>query len=103
VLGQGCLLLEVADELAQVGGHLSKRDPQHVCRPFGGDVLTQIAHGHGARYFSHLVLIGDHAADGIGHLAELITRTNRDLLVQVADGQTLGRRRHLAGSAGDVP
>ena len=58
--------------------------------------------GDGIRDGRHLLLVGDHLAEGGGHLAKLVARSHGNPLIQFADGQLAGGEGDLTDRAGDA-
>jgi hypothetical protein len=95
-------VLELRHQHAQVADHAPEGGAQAVARRFGAHVLAQVATRHGVGYAGHVPLVRDHLLEGLAQFAHLVAGADLDLLVEVADGQALGRLGQLAGRAGDA-
>ncbi len=81
----------------------AKAVPSASLSDFGLDVDGEVAGGDPPRRLGHLLEVGDHRAEGVGGLAELVARADLDLLLDVAGRDPAGGADELSQPARDLP
>ena len=90
-----------ADDLAQVLDHRAQGVAEPVLVGARLDADGEVAVGDAVGGRRHLVDVGDHLAEGVGHVADLVLAGDFDVLLEVAAGDADRGAAHLVDAAGD--